>query len=280
MAQALKVWVTRARPGADATAERLRALGHEPLVAPLLEVRALPRARSTSTASAPSPSPAATASTPSSPATPGRDWPVFAVGDATAEAARAAGFADVASASGDVAALAELIIAQRRGRRAAARRRRRARRRPRRPRWPPPASPCRPPSLYETVAQPVSEAAAPPGRRWTRCWSTRPRPGAPWPRRRCRPRAPAASACPRRSPRPLGPLADPKRTLVAPEPDGAALLALLNPPRRLFPLAWWLALLFAMLCSPPAWPSQPTDPPSGPRLTGPSPALGARGPTG
>jgi uroporphyrinogen-III synthase len=38
-----------------------------------------------------------------------RRLPVFAVGDATAQAAREAGFNDVASASGDVAALAVLI---------------------------------------------------------------------------------------------------------------------------------------------------------------------------
>lgn len=42
-----------------------------------------------------------------------RSWPVCAVGDATARAAREAGFADVASASGDVEALAALIIASR-----------------------------------------------------------------------------------------------------------------------------------------------------------------------
>ena len=32
----MKVWVTRASPGAEATATRLTALGHTPLVAPLL----------------------------------------------------------------------------------------------------------------------------------------------------------------------------------------------------------------------------------------------------
>ncbi|WP_392355031.1 uroporphyrinogen-III synthase [Brevundimonas sp. LF-1] len=41
-----------------------------------------------------------------------RDHPVFAVGDATAEAARAAGFADVRSAAGDIHALARLIAAE------------------------------------------------------------------------------------------------------------------------------------------------------------------------
>ena len=41
-----------------------------------------------------------------------RDLPVFAVGDATAAEARDAGFAQVASADGDVAALADLIAAR------------------------------------------------------------------------------------------------------------------------------------------------------------------------
>src|SRR5258707_10340335 len=37
-----KIWITRAQPAADITAERVRALGHEALVAPLLAVRPLP----------------------------------------------------------------------------------------------------------------------------------------------------------------------------------------------------------------------------------------------
>ncbi len=44
--------------------------------------------------------------------TPDRTRPVFAVGDATAGAARAAGFARVQSASGDLDRLAALLIAQ------------------------------------------------------------------------------------------------------------------------------------------------------------------------
>src|SRR5258708_2588521 len=36
-----KIWITRAQPGAASTAERVRALGHEAIVAPLLAVRAL-----------------------------------------------------------------------------------------------------------------------------------------------------------------------------------------------------------------------------------------------
>jgi uroporphyrinogen-III synthase len=42
-----------------------------------------------------------------------RDLPVFAVGDATADGARAAGFVDVCSAGGDVESLAALILAAR-----------------------------------------------------------------------------------------------------------------------------------------------------------------------
>ncbi|MDB5446123.1 MAG: hemD, partial [Phenylobacterium sp.] len=34
-----KIWITRAQPGADATAERVRGMGHQALVAPLLAVR-------------------------------------------------------------------------------------------------------------------------------------------------------------------------------------------------------------------------------------------------
>lgn len=44
--------------------------------------------------------------------TPDRSRPVFTVGDATAQAARAAGFARVRSASGDLDRLAALLIAQ------------------------------------------------------------------------------------------------------------------------------------------------------------------------
>src|SRR5438093_1296853 len=42
MAGRRKVWITRAEPGAAATAERVRALGFEPVVAPLLTLSPLP----------------------------------------------------------------------------------------------------------------------------------------------------------------------------------------------------------------------------------------------
>lgn len=105
------IWITRAQPAADETAERVRALGLEALVDPVLQVRALGgrigfggmgaiafTSRNGVDAFAAS--------------NPERDLPVFAVGDATAEAARRAGFAHVRSADGDVEALARLIGAE------------------------------------------------------------------------------------------------------------------------------------------------------------------------
>jgi uroporphyrinogen-III synthase len=103
------VWITRTRPGADETARRLRAAGLEPLLAPVLEtvpleavlelapdedlvvtsLAGLERAASLSVR---------------------RDHAVYAVGDATAAAARAHGYARVVSAAGDGAALARLLL--------------------------------------------------------------------------------------------------------------------------------------------------------------------------
>lgn len=112
----MKVWVTRAEPGASETAARLRALGHQPVTAPLLAVRTLPfeappgigalafTSRNGVAAAADRPEAA--------------DWralPVFAVGNATAEAARTAGFTQVESAGGDLADLCRLLALRRGG---------------------------------------------------------------------------------------------------------------------------------------------------------------------
>lgn len=106
------VWITRAEPGASATAARIEALGFAPLVAPVLTVKALltPIDLTGAAALAFSSANGVEAFAARSGV---RDLPVFAVGDATAEAARAAGFIRVASADGDVAALAEVIKAAR-----------------------------------------------------------------------------------------------------------------------------------------------------------------------
>ena len=103
------VWITRGEPGATATAARLAKLGFDPIIAPLLsfmdldadlkigpdEALAFTSVKGVERAAA---------------LTTQRHSPVFAVGDVTAEAARAAGFKSVASAGGDVLALAALII--------------------------------------------------------------------------------------------------------------------------------------------------------------------------
>lgn len=107
----MRVWVTRAQPGADATAARLRQMGVDPLTAPLTETRLLPPpmldlagvAALAFTSAAGVRAFAHLAGAP--------PLPVYAVGLATATAAREAGFTEVAHADGDGWALARLIVA-------------------------------------------------------------------------------------------------------------------------------------------------------------------------
>ncbi|MDP3404715.1 MAG: uroporphyrinogen-III synthase [Brevundimonas sp.] len=104
----MRVWVTRARPGAERTAERLAALGFTPLVVPLLEIRPLDvtidlagiEALAFTSLNGVAAFTARCGE---------RSLPVLAVGDATAGAARDAGFRQVHSARGDLGALAALI---------------------------------------------------------------------------------------------------------------------------------------------------------------------------
>ncbi|MGE0742189.1 MAG: uroporphyrinogen-III synthase [Hyphomonadaceae bacterium] len=106
----MRVAITRALPEAEATAARLRALGAEPLVAPLLTIVAC--AYNTNVEGAQALLFTSINGVRAFPDVRGaRDCIVLAVGDATAEAARAAGFANVRSADGDVAALAALANA-------------------------------------------------------------------------------------------------------------------------------------------------------------------------
>lgn len=107
----MRLLVTRPSGDAEATAARLAALGHEAIVAPMLErvLLAMP---------APDEMPGAIALTSANAlagieASPeSRHWrnlPVFSVGGRTAAAARAAGYADVRSAEGDSSDLVRLI---------------------------------------------------------------------------------------------------------------------------------------------------------------------------
>lgn len=103
-----RVWITRAQPGAGRTAARLAALGFEPVVAPLLEIRRLdvqPDLAGVEALVFTSINGVAAFSA----LMPPPDLPVFTVGEATADAARQAGFTRVSSADGDVVALAALI---------------------------------------------------------------------------------------------------------------------------------------------------------------------------
>lgn len=106
----MRVWVARPEPGAVRTAERLRALGHDPLVAPVLVVEptGAPRPRGpidgvllTSGQGAALLSGAEL----------GQDVPVFAVGARTAERARDAGLSGILAADGDASALLRLVEA-------------------------------------------------------------------------------------------------------------------------------------------------------------------------
>lgn len=104
------VWITRARPGALATADRVAALGFEPIVDPLLAVEVLDveidlaHVAALAFTSANGVEAFARLSDQ-------RGLPVFAVGRATARAALGQGFASVASADGDVEDLCALIAA-------------------------------------------------------------------------------------------------------------------------------------------------------------------------
>lgn len=109
-----KIWITRAQPGADATAERVRALGHDALIAPLLAVRALEDVQVDLHGVAALAFTSANGVRAFADICAERAIRVFAVGAVTAQAARKAGFKLVLSADGNVEALAE-GIGQRRG---------------------------------------------------------------------------------------------------------------------------------------------------------------------
>lgn len=96
--------VTRPEPGASETARRLRALHRDPIIAPLLHIRPLALAPFGKVGAVLITSGNAVPFLPASL----HGVPLLAVGHATADRARAAGFMEVASADGDAAALAEL----------------------------------------------------------------------------------------------------------------------------------------------------------------------------
>lgn len=106
----MKVWVTRSAPGAEATAARLRALGHEPIVAPVLVVSPLDVRLDLSGVDALAFT-SANAVRAYAALTPRRDLPVWTVGVSTAQAARNTGFERVTASDGDVADLGARLAA-------------------------------------------------------------------------------------------------------------------------------------------------------------------------
>lgn len=108
----LTVWITRAEPGAGATAERVRAQGWRPVVSPLLRVQPLPDVHLDLTGVGALAFTSANGVRAFAEIEGKRDIKVFAVGGGTAEAAKAAGFRQVYSADGDVGALAARIAAR------------------------------------------------------------------------------------------------------------------------------------------------------------------------
>ncbi len=110
---AAHILVTRPQPGGDATAARLRGLGHDAVLAPLLAIEAVdwqppaapPPAIMLTSAAAVRLAGAAAAAY--------RALPTFTVGAATARAAVAAGFSDVRGGGGGTAqALVDAVAAQ------------------------------------------------------------------------------------------------------------------------------------------------------------------------
>jgi uroporphyrinogen-III synthase len=104
----LLVLVTRPRAQAEATAVALRALGHEPLLDPMLVIEPLPPPDLTGQENIAAVVLTSANAVPALPASL-KDRPVFAVGPATAEAAKAAGCRDVRAGSDDGRALAGLV---------------------------------------------------------------------------------------------------------------------------------------------------------------------------
>jgi len=103
------VLVSRPEPGAAATAARLAAMGFKPVVLPLTEIVPTPMTPAGPCDAAVVTSANALRHAPDARLTALRDKRLYAVGEATAEAARQAGFHDIAVAAGTAADLAGLI---------------------------------------------------------------------------------------------------------------------------------------------------------------------------
>jgi uroporphyrinogen-III synthase len=111
----VRLLLTRPEPDAQRTAAALRAQGHDVITAPLLRIAPVTDARIGAgpwAAILITSANAALAVATHARVAPLRALPVFAVGQRSAEAMAAAGFADVTSADGNVSDLARLVAAR------------------------------------------------------------------------------------------------------------------------------------------------------------------------
>lgn len=110
----IRVLVTRPEPGASETTQQLESLGFDPIKLPLQETRPVPVAPETAllrdVVAVAIPSASAVRHAPDDLLRPWSGLPCFAVGEATARAARLAGFTHVIVAAGDAESLADLVI--------------------------------------------------------------------------------------------------------------------------------------------------------------------------
>ena len=108
----MKILILRPQPGADETAARARAMGLDPVTAPLFTVRPLDwRAPDPAGFDAVLLTSANAARHAGDAMTPFLGRPCYAVGERTAQAARAAGFTDVRTGPSDSAALVAMAAA-------------------------------------------------------------------------------------------------------------------------------------------------------------------------
>ena len=106
----MRLLVARPQPEADATAEKLRALGHAVLVAPLLRIKPVEADLSGDWSAVIVTSINTLRAIKPERLKPFITLPLFGVGDRSARAAQDLGFRDVRSAQGDAQALAALIV--------------------------------------------------------------------------------------------------------------------------------------------------------------------------
>lgn len=101
----MRLLVTRPHEDAEALAVTLNGLGHEAIIAPLLELHFMPGAEISLNEVQAVLASSANGIRAFAARSPERNLPVYVVGPQTAETARQSGFADVISADGDAAAL-------------------------------------------------------------------------------------------------------------------------------------------------------------------------------